>query len=124
MRFCAVVALALLACSSRPHPLQVAPQSADGSDCQVGEISYYAASLSGNKTSSGERYDHEGLTAAHRTLPFGTKLRVTVGERSVTLLVNDRGPFAKHRILDVSGRAARELDLLTLGHAQARVCVE
>lgn len=78
---------------------------------QQGVASRYARSLHGRRTASGERYDHEGLTAAHRSLPFGTVLRV-VNERNgqaAVVRVNDRGPFVRGRALDLSGGAARRL---------------
>ena len=100
------------------------PTAIQSGECQTGEISYYAPSLAGRKTANGEIYDHEAMTAAHRTLPFGTTVTVEHEGHSVELRVNDRGPFAKGRILDVSGRAARELKLTKKGHGFARVCVE
>ena len=113
----------MTACSPR---VQTAPPAATAanSKCELGEISFYHASLAGNKTANGEVYDHEAMTAAHRTLPFGTMVNVEHDGQSVQLRVNDRGPFAKSRILDVSGRAARELKLVNKGHGSARVCVE
>jgi rare lipoprotein A len=78
---------------------------------QEGVASYYARSLHGRRTASGERYDHGALTAAHRSLPFGTLVRV-VNERNgraVVVRVNDRGPHVRGRVLDLSGAAARRL---------------
>ena len=75
---------------------------------QSGVASYYAASLHGNRTANGERYNHSALTVAHRSLPFGTLLRVTSvhNGRRVLVRVNDRGPFIRGRQLDLSGGAA------------------
>src|SRR5262245_65798177 len=75
-----------------------------------GMASYYGANYSG-RTARGERYDPSKLTAAHRTLPFGTRVRVTDSrsQRSVIVVVNDRGPFIKGRVLDLSLAAARVL---------------
>lgn len=90
---------------------------------ETGEASYYANSLHGNKTASGEPYDKNAMTAAHRTLPFGTRVKVTrvdTGD-AVELVVNDRGPHAKGRIIDVSGAAAEKLGMLKVGHAQVTV---
>ena len=87
-----------------------------------GVASYYAASLHGRRTASGERYDRTALTAAHRTLPFGTLLRVE-SERSgrrVLVRVNDRGPFARGRALDLSGAAADRLRMRQRGTARVR----
>ena len=78
-----------------------------------GIASYYASSLHGNKTASGEPYDHNAMTAAHRTLEFGTKVRVTYIKtgKAVEVRINDRGPHAEDRIIDLSGAAAKEIGL-------------
>jgi rare lipoprotein A len=89
-----------------------------------GEASYYGRGFEGRKTASGEAFEPGRFTAAHRTLPFGTVLRVTrVGTRSVVYVrVNDRGPFGKkRRILDLSEAAAVELDMLREGVCDVRV---
>ena len=85
---------------------------------QEGDASYYADSLDGNKTASEEPYDKNAMTAAHRELPLGTTVRVTYMKtgKSVTLTINDRGPHAKDRIIDVSGAAARKLGMVEDGH--------
>ena len=83
-----------------------------------GEASYYGNELAGNRTASGERFDPEQLTAAHRTLPLGSKVRVTNprnGE-SVVVRINDRGPYAHGREIDVSRAAAVQLGLIQRGH--------
>ena len=82
-----------------------------------GVASYYAASLHGNRTANGERYNHRALTVAHRTLPFGTLLRVTSAHngRRVLVRVNDRGPFIRGRQLDLSGGAADRLRMRQRG---------
>jgi len=89
----------------------------------VGFASFYNRSFEGRRTASGERYDRHRLTAAHRTLPFGSRVRVTNLENgaSVILEVNDRGPFRKGRVIDVSERAARELGFYRAGTARVRV---
>jgi rare lipoprotein A len=88
-----------------------------------GEASYYGAELAGNRTASGERFDPGALTAAHRSLPLGTKLRVTnmANGMSVIVRVNDRGPFARSRIIDVSLAAARQIQMVRSGRAQVRL---
>jgi len=88
-----------------------------------GTASYYGRELAGNRTSSGERFDPAAFTCAHRTLPLGTKLRVTnlANGRSVIVRVNDRGPFTRGRILDVSLAAAREIAMVGPGHARVRL---
>jgi rare lipoprotein A len=88
-----------------------------------GEASYYGHELAGNRTASGERFNPYGLTAAHRTLPLGTKLRVTnlSNGRSVIVRINDRGPFVRSRLIDVSLGAAREINMVRAGKAQVRL---
>ena len=82
-----------------------------------GVASYYAASLHGRRTASGERYNRTALTAAHRSLPFGTLLRVKAPRtgRAVLVRVNDRGPFVRGRALDLSGAAADRLRMRSRG---------
>lgn len=88
-----------------------------------GTASYYGRELAGNRTASGERFDPRGFTAAHRTLPLGTKLRVTnvANGRSVIVRVNDRGPFVGRRLIDVSLGAAQEIQMIRSGTAQVRL---
>jgi hypothetical protein len=85
----------------------------------------YGAAHAGNRTASGERFDPDGMTAAHRSLPFGTRLRVTDPStgRSVIVRVNDRGPFHKSRILDLSEAAARELGIVRRGRAVVEIAL-
>ena len=87
-----------------------------------GKASYYG-SESGSRTASGARYNPMGMTAAHRSLPFGTKLKVTHGSRSVVVTVNDRGPFIRGRVLDLSKGAAQVIGLTGrgVGHVVAEV---
>jgi rare lipoprotein A len=87
--------------------------------------SWYGEPFHGRLTASGEIYDMEGLTAAHRTLPFGTTVLVENLDsgRSVTLRITDRGPFVGGRMLDVSRRAARELGMMGPGIARVRITV-
>jgi rare lipoprotein A len=90
---------------------------------QVGIASFYADSLHGRKTASGQPYDRNAATCAHRTHRFGTVLRVELLEtgRSVQCRVNDRGPFVKGRIVDLSKSLAAELGLLDRGLAKVRI---
>jgi rare lipoprotein A (peptidoglycan hydrolase) len=92
-------------------------------EAQVGIASWYGSMFHGRRTSSGEVYDQNALTAAHRFLPFGTTLRVTnlETERSVLVRVNDRGGFIKGRVVDLSRRAAEEIGVLANGKAAVRV---
>ena len=93
---------------------------------EEGIASYYADSLHGNPTASGEPYDKEAMTAAHRTLKFGTSVKVTNLDngQSATVVINDRGPHVKSRVLDVSGAAARKLGMLDSGTATVRLEIE
>jgi rare lipoprotein A len=88
-----------------------------------GMASYYGAELAGNRTASGERFNPNALTAAHRTLPLGTRLRVTnkANGKSVIVRVNDRGPFAKGRILDLSRAAAERISMVRSGTARISI---
>ncbi len=90
---------------------------------EEGLASYYADSLHGNKTASGEPYDKEALTAAHRTLEFGSEAKVTYLKtgKSVTVRINDRGPHVKDRIIDLSGAAAGKIGLTEDGVGKVRV---
>ncbi len=90
---------------------------------QQGIASYYGQKFHGRKTASGERYDHNAMTAAHRTAPFGSQIRVTnlSNGRSVVVRVNDRGPWVRGRVVDVSGAAARQLGMT--GRGLTRVSV-
>jgi rare lipoprotein A len=82
-----------------------------------GMASFYG-NESGRQTASGQRFNQEAMTAAHRTLPFGTRLRVTHGGRSVIVTINDRGPFVRGRVLDLSTGAARAIGLTGAGVGQ------
>jgi rare lipoprotein A len=88
-----------------------------------GEASYYGHELAGNRTASGERFNPNAMTAAHRTLPLGTRLKVTnvANGRSVVVRINDRGPFVGNRLIDVSLGAAREINMVRSGKAQVRL---
>ena len=90
---------------------------------QEGTASWYGAEFAGRPTASGETFDPTQLTAAHRTLPFGTLLRVThLGNgRSVVVRVNDRGPFTDRRIIDLSHAAASDLGMVAAGTARVRI---
>jgi rare lipoprotein A (peptidoglycan hydrolase) len=82
-----------------------------------GKASFYGSEFNGRKTANGEIYDETALTAAHRTLPFGTVLRVTNLRNGLSVIVriNDRGPFHPDRVIDLSKNAAEEIDLITYG---------
>jgi rare lipoprotein A len=91
----------------------IAPSSGSGRSFS-GMASYYG-NESGSRTASGQRMNASAMTAAHRSLPFGTKLRVTHGDRSVVVTINDRGPFIRGRVLDLSTGAARAIGLTSRG---------
>lgn len=127
---CAGVAL-LAACQSAPPPQAFVPPPPTTADerpqfMQVGLASWYGPGFHGNLTASGERFNMNALTAAHRTLPFNSYVRVTdlATGRSVIVRINDRGPYEAHRIIDLSARAARELGITTDGTARVRVELE
>ncbi len=98
----------------RPDP---ASRETSSSSQLEGVASYYADDFNGRKTASGEHYDMNDLTAAHRTLPFGTKVKVTNLDtgRSVVVRINDRGPFKDDRVIDLSLGAAKQLGLIAMG---------
>ena len=90
-----------------------------------GMASWYGYDGSGSRTAGGERYNPEGMTAAHRSLPLGTRVRVTNTHngRSVVVRINDRGPYARGRVIDLSAAAARILGMMGSGVAQVRIDV-
>ncbi len=90
---------------------------------QIGNASFYGDEFEGKYTASGEKYEHNKLTAAHLTLPFGTKVLVTNYEnnKSVMVTVNDRGPFVQGRIIDLSKSAAEAIDMINKGMVKVRV---
>ncbi|WP_161889926.1 septal ring lytic transglycosylase RlpA family protein [Pontibacter russatus] len=99
------------------------PISAQSTDIQKGEASWYGSKYHGRPTSSGEPYNKNEMTAAHKTLPFGTKVKVTNLENneSVIVRINDRGPFVGDRIIDVSEVAARKLEFHDEGIGYVKV---
>lgn len=90
---------------------------------QTGKASFYADKFEGTPTASGEKYRHNKLTAAHKTLPFGTTVRVTnlSNNSSVEVIVNDRGPYVDNRIVDLSKSAAEKLGFVSQGLADIRL---
>ncbi|MEO6462411.1 MAG: septal ring lytic transglycosylase RlpA family protein [Candidatus Eisenbacteria bacterium] len=105
-------------CSHGPRPDAVVPGSA-----QSGVASYYGSKFEGRRTANGERYRGGEFSAAHKSLPFGTRIRVTHlrSGRTVECRVNDRGPFKKGRIVDLSRRAAEALGIVSDGLAKVRL---
>lgn len=94
-----------------------------GQDLGEGVVSYYHAKFAGRSTANGEKFNPRELTAAHRTLPFGSRVRLTNEKngRSVVVRVNDRGPFHDGRVMDVSNRAAEQLGLIAAGHGKVEL---
>jgi rare lipoprotein A len=90
---------------------------------QTGKASFYADKFEGSPTASGEKYKHSKLTAAHKSLPFGTKVRVTnlANNESVEVVINDRGPYVDSRIIDLSKSAAEKLKFVNQGLAEVKV---
>lgn len=116
--------LALFALLAGCAGQRTATDAGNASDYRAeGKASWYGARHHGKRTASGERFDKNALTAAHRTLPFGSRVRVTNlrNRRSVVVRINDRGPYGRRRLIDLSHRAARELGMLDTGVAPVRV---
>ncbi|PSQ63102.1 MAG: septal ring lytic transglycosylase RlpA family lipoprotein [Bacteroidetes bacterium QH_10_64_19] len=113
--------LLLMACAATQHAGE------RGLPEEQGTASYYADKFVGRTTANGEIYDHKQLTAAHPSLPFGTRVRVTridhAGEPSVVVRINDRGPFKRGRIIDLSKAAARQLEMIREGIVEVRLGV-
>src|SRR5690606_4839443 len=108
-----------LTAAGAPACLAVSAAPAAAAGC--GSASWYALT---SKTASGERMNPAAMTAAHRSLPFGSKLRVTNQKngKSVVVRINDRGPFIKGRVIDLSKAAANQLGFISAGHA--KICME
>jgi rare lipoprotein A len=117
--------LLLAACAEQAPQRQPAAAPPASTFTQVGEASYYGAKFENRKTADGERFKSDGLTAAHRTLPIGTMVRVTNlrNHRSVVVRINDRGPYSRKRIIDLSAAAAKELGIRDQGVMRVRLDV-
>jgi rare lipoprotein A len=92
---------------------------------QTGKASFYADKFEGSPTASGEKYRHSKLTAAHKSLPFGTRVKVTnlSNQQTVEVVINDRGPYVEGRIIDLSKSAAEKLGFINMGLAEVQVDV-
>ncbi|MFH1874849.1 MAG: septal ring lytic transglycosylase RlpA family protein [Pseudomonadota bacterium] len=103
--------------AKKPYPAKPETYSA------TGQASWYGPGFSGRKTASGERFRPSALTAAHRSLPFGTMVEVTnlANNRTVVVRINDRGPYAKNRIIDLSQRAAQKIGMIKSGTAKVKL---
>jgi rare lipoprotein A len=122
---CLLFACALLLPASASKDLAPAqgPRPPAPQNAQIGSASFYHPFFDGHMTASGEEFSSRLLTAAHRTMEFGTRVRVTnlVNLRSVIVTINDRGPYVKGRIIDLSRRAAAELGFVRNGVTRVRV---
>jgi len=121
MRFALLTALAVLACGCAGAQSVTAPPP--GPPPETGVASYYAHQHDGRRTASGERFNMTAMTAAHRRLAFGTRVRVTNlnNGRSVVVRINDRGPYLKSRVIDLSYAAAQELRMIDSGTARVQL---
>lgn len=113
--------LLLIFLATSCHRKMVPGASVSGSE--TGMASYYSESYNGKKTANGEIYHSSDYTAAHKTLPFGTKVKVTNlnNGKSVKVRVNDRGPFIAGRIIDLTRTAAQKLDMVTAGVVKVKI---
>ncbi len=105
------------------HRKQVPASSVEVSGTETGMASFYAESYNGRKTANGEIYNSSKLTAAHKKLPFGTKVKVTnlSNGKSVKVRINDRGPFVAGRIIDLTRSAAKKIDMVNAGVVKVRI---
>ncbi|OAI15599.1 hypothetical protein A1359_09295 [Methylomonas lenta] len=129
---CAVLIslLTLSACKSKPpsthvekKPEQAASTTPEPTHKEVGEASWYGPGLQGKQTANGDTFDQKDLTAAHPSLPMGSKATVTNLEngKKVEVIINDRGPNVENRVIDLSGAAANKLDMKKDGTVQVKI---
>lgn len=119
-----VGALAFSGCTSKDSSGQgEKSSSAKPVHKEVGEASWYGPGFQGQETASGETYNQKEMTAAHPTLPMGTKATVTniENDKKVVVKINDRGPYAEDRVIDLSRAAAKKLDMKEDGTAQVKI---
>ena len=122
-KHCLTVGTAALVGACAGHPAPSTMTVVERGWKQVGEASWYGPGFHGNRTASGEVYDMEAMTAAHRRLPFGARVQVVNLDngRETEVTINDRGPFARGRIIDLSRAAARDIGMLGSGTARVRI---
>ena len=115
----ALVVASLSACAAKPPIRKAPPHKA------AGLASYYGKKFHGRRTASGERFNMHAMTAAHRSFKFGTRVKVTnlKNKRSVTVRINDRGPFARGRIIDLSYAAAKKIGMIADGVVRVKIAV-
>ena len=120
------LAIALLTAPALTQVPYVSAQAEAGATkARAGNASYYGSRFHGRRTASGERFDMHKLTAAHRTLPFGSRVKVTNPRtgKSVVVRINDRGPFSRNRTIDLSRAAAEQVGLIQRGHGTVELAV-
>lgn len=122
-RFVLLFGLFILVLSSCSKRTSASRSSSNRSGSETGYASYYGNEFNGRKTASGEIFRQSNLTAAHKKLAFGTKVRVTnlANGKTVTVRVNDRGPFIANRIIDLSKSAANKIDMVGAGVAKVKI---
>lgn len=122
MRYLLIFILGVLVLSGCRSQRDIA---SSGQVFERGEASWYGPGFHGNATANGERYDQEELTAAHRTLPFDTVVRVRnlSNNKYVDVRINDRGPYARGRVIDLSRAAARKIDMINAGVAPVEITI-
>ncbi len=115
--------LLLLILATSCHRKTVSSSSVYVSGSETGLASFYSESYNGKKTANGEIYNSSEFTAAHKTLPFGTKVKVTnlTNGKTVKVRVNDRGPYVSGRIIDLTRTAARKIDMVNAGVVKVKI---
>jgi rare lipoprotein A len=127
--FSAMLIPLLLTVSAAAQEAQITDEPAveaeQATEIDGGMASYYGDELAGNRTASGERFDPDQLTGAHRSLPFGSMVRVTNVSNgdSVVVRINDRGPFSRGRVIDISHAAARQIGMHRSGTARVKLAL-
>jgi rare lipoprotein A len=118
-----LASILLAAACAQQKPPSTSPASIERHAVETGRASWYGKAHQGKLTASGERFDMHALTAAHRTLPFGTMVRVKdlKSGRSVDVRINDRGPYRRDRIIDLSYEAARKLGFVSRGTTRVEI---
>lgn len=124
---CSISGIPNSSLQNRPDPVEVGsgapPRSESPANVYIGAASWYGPGFHGKKTASGEIFDETKLTAAHKTIPLGRKVKVThLGNgKSVEVLINDRGPYVEGRMIDLSHAAAKALGMIDYGIAKVQV---
>ena len=119
----AVIAASVFSATPQGVAHEVASGAASVAQTISGAASWYGPKFHGRQTANGERFNMDALTAAHRTLPFGTKVRVVNPDngKAVVVRINDRGPYAGHRVIDLSRKAAQSIGLMRKGVGKVKI---